>query len=395
MYTFVHTGEYMGYQDDYRKLSELCNPDNNTIISDDDIQIINAKFESRFVDNIDTKNIHCSEIRDIIFQDREIETNRNFTYPVFLNKRQADYSEVIVLFHGLNERSWKKYLPWGKALSVKTGHPVILFPISFHMNRSPLQWSNPRKMMPLANTRKEQNQDLREGSVVNAAISNRLNEHPERFLISGFETYFDVLDLVDVISSGMHPVLRQSKTVHFFGYSIGALLVQILMMTHGEDLFSDSKAFLFCGGTTLDKMHGASRFILDSAAFESLNRCYVSEGFCLKLDDLLYKPPYKKAVQMAFSSMMNSEVNDTFRNSALKTLHNRLHVCALEKDDVIPAKAVAETFSTAINNTDNVVESLDFPFKYSHVTPFPYTGNQPEVNQAFDMIFNKAAEFLK
>lgn len=385
----------MGYQDDYSKLSQLYYPDNNTIISDDDIEIVNAKFRSKFADNIDARKLHCSDIRDIIFQDRDIETNRNFTYPIILNKRQADYSEVILLFHGLNERSWKKYLPWGKALSLKTGYPVVLFPIAYHMNRSPGQWSNPRKMMPLAKNRKEKNFNLREASVVNAAISNRLNEHPQRFLISGLETYYDVLDLVDILSCGLHPVLKQSKRVNFFGYSIGALLVQILMMAHSKDRFADSKAFLFCGGTTLDKMHGTSRFILDSAAFEALNKCYVAEGFCLDLNDLLYKPLHKPEVQMAISSMMNSEVNHTFRNSALKTLHNRLHVCALEKDEVIPAKAVKETFSKAMKDTNNVVEALDFPFNYSHVTPFPYTGNQSEVNRAFDTVFNKAAEFLK
>jgi pimeloyl-ACP methyl ester carboxylesterase len=385
----------MGYQNDYLNLSQVYHPDNSLIISDDDIKIINVKFESLFADNIDAKSIHCSEIRDIFLKDMAIETNRNFTYPVILNKEQADYSEVTVLFHGLNERSWKKYLPWGKALCVKKGCPVILFPISYHMNRSPIQWSNPRKMMPMAKTRKEQNQDLSEGSVVNAAISNRLNEHPERFLISGLETYFDVLHLTDMLSKGMHPVLNQINTVHFFGYSIGALLVQILMMTHGEDRFSNSKAFLFCGGTTLDKMHGASRFILDSAAFEALKKCYVSNSFELQTEDFPYKTLYKPEVLMVFSSMMNSEANHKFRNSALKKLQGKVQVCALEKDDVIPAKAVKETFKNALEDLSNAVESIDFPFKYSHVTPFPYSGNQLEVDNAFDMVFNKAAGFLK
>jgi pimeloyl-ACP methyl ester carboxylesterase len=385
----------MGYQDDYFNLSQVYHPNNNSIISDDDIQIINAKFKSTCVNNIDATNIHCSEIRDILLQDMAIEANRNFTYPIILNKEQVDYSEVIILFHGLNERSWKKYLPWGKALCVKKNCPVILFPISFHMNRSPLQWSNPRKMMPLAKTRKAQNQDLREGSVVNAAISNRLNEHPERFLISGLETYYDVLHLADLLSKGMHPILNQINTVHFFGYSIGALLAQILMMTHGEDRFFNSKAFLFCGGTTLDKMQGASRFILDSAAFEALKKCYVSNSFALKTEDFPYKTPYKSEVQMVFSSMMNSVANNKFRNSTLKKLQGKVLVCALEKDDVIPAKAVKETFNAAIEDLNNVVESIDFPFNYSHVTPFPYSGNQLEVDKAFELVFDKAAGFLK
>lgn len=385
----------MGYQEDYRRLSKLYHPGNNAVFSDDEIEIINVAFRSRFLEDIQKWNIQHPEIQDIISQDSIIDENRNFTYPVIRNKHQGQSSEVIILFHGLNERSWIKYLPWGKALAVKTGHPVILFPISFHMNRSPEAWSKPRRMLPLVKKRKEQHPDLREASVANAAISNRLHELPQRFLISGLETYFDVLDLVDMLHHGKYPVLKQHSKVHFFGYSIGALLTQILMMTNKKEKFSDSKAFLFCGGTTLDKMQGASRYILDSAAFEALKSCYVSDGFCLKIGDLTKEKPGQIKVETAFSSMMNSEVNDTFRNESLRALKNKFRICALEKDDVIPAKAVRETYGAALNKIDDVVESMDFPFAYSHVTPFPCANNQNEVNQAFDTVFNKAAVFLK
>lgn len=385
----------MGYQEDYKTLSQYYHPGKDAFFSDDEIEIINVAFHSRFTDDLENMDIQHPEIQNIIRQDSVIHENRNFTYPVIRNRNQALSSEVIILFHGLNERSWIKYLPWGKALAVKTGHPVILFPISFHMNRSPESWSKPRRMLPLVKKRKEKIQGLREASVANAAISNRLHEHPQRFLISGLETYFDVLDLVDMLHHGKHPVLKQHRKVHFFGYSIGALLTQVIMMTNKKERFSDSKAFLFCGGTTLDKMQGASRFILDSAAFEALKNCYVSDGFCLNLGGLTKEKPGQMKVETAFSSMMNSAVNHTFRNASINALKKRFRVCALEKDDVIPAKAVGETFSTALSEIKNIVELIDFPFAYSHVTPFPCANNQYEVNQAFDSVFNKAADFLK
>lgn len=385
----------MGYQEDYKTFSQSYHPGKDAFFSDDEIEIINVTFHSRFTSELDKLDIECPEIQHIIREDSAFSENRNFTYPVIRNKHQVQSSEVIILFHGLNERSWIKYLPWGKALAIKTGHPVILFPISFHMNRSPESWSKPRRMLPLVKKRKEKIQGLREASVANAAISNRLHEYPQRFLISGLETYFDVLNLVDMLHQGKHPLLKQHKKVHFFGYSIGALLTQVLMMTNKKERFSGSKAFLFCGGTTLDKMQGDSRYILDSAAFEALKNCYVSEGFCLKIGDLTGEKPGKIKAETAFSSMMNSEVNDNFRNSSLKALKNRFRICALEKDDVIPAKAVRETFSAALDKVEDVVASLDFPFAYSHVTPFPCANNRDEVNRAFDVVFNKAADFLK
>ena len=384
----------MGYQEDYKTFSSY-HPGKDASFSDDEIEIINVSFHSRFTSELDKLDIEHPVIQNIIREDSVFRENRYFTYPVIRNKHQAQSSEVIILFHGLNERSWIKYLPWGKVLSVKTGHPVILFPISFHMNRSPEEWSNPRRMLPLVKKRKQQYPDLREASVANAAISNRLHEHPQRFLISGIETYFDVMDLVKTLHHGNHPVLKQRKSIHFFGYSIGALLTQILMMANEKGRFSDSKAFLFCGGTTLDKMQGASRFIIDNAAFEALKKCYVSEGFCLKPEDILTHKYDNTKVEEAFSSMMNSTVHSSFRNSSLKALQNRVQLCALEKDDVIPAKAVIETFSAALDKVGDVVESMDFPFAYSHVTPFPCADDHVKVNKAFDTVFNRAADFFK
>ncbi|MFW5974754.1 MAG: DUF6051 family protein [Bacteroidota bacterium] len=382
----------MSYQEDYKKLAKLYHPDKD-IISDDEIEIVNTSFHSRFLDKVKIDNISES-LRDVIIHDKVIDENLNFIYPVILNKQQAPDSEVIILFHGLNERFWQKYLPWGKSLCIKTGYPVILFPLSFHMNRSPKEWSNPRRMMPRVKKRKQKYSTIRESSVANVAISDRLDEYPQRFMLSGLETYVDVMDLVDTLYQGKHPVLKGINTVHFFGYSIGALLAQVLLMADDQKRFSQSKAFLFCGGTTLDKMQGTSRFIIDSAAFEAIKQCYVAEGFCLSPEDFPIETT-DNAVITAFSYMMNSAAFPDFRKSAIKAFQNRLQACALIKDDVIPAEAIKETFTEALQDVNGVVTSLDFPYPYSHVTPFPCDKYHTEVNNAFEKVFIRAAEFLR
>lgn len=385
----------MDYQKDYRKFSESYHSGRDAVFSDDEVEIVNTTFRSRFFDVFTVDNASQAVLKDVVIKDSAVEENRFFTYPVIRRKDHPQKSEAIILLHGLNERSWKKYLPWGKALCIKTGHPVILFPTSFHMNRSPEKWINPRCMMPWVAKRRQQHPGLRESSVANAAISSRLEEYPQRFLLSGLETYFDLVDLTDMLYQGRHPLLKNISAVHFFGYSIGALLTQIMLMTDVEKRFSRSKAFLFCGGTTLDRMEGASRFILDSAAFEAIRKCYISDGFSLKPGGLIREKLKSADVEAAFSAMMSSAAGAAFRSSALLSLQNRLRVYALEKDDVIPAEAVRETFSGIFGEENGVVTSLDFPFKYTHVTPFPCNDETSVVNQAFEKVFSDASDFLK
>ena len=87
--------------------------------------------------------------------DNGIEENKNFNYIIFAPKRQEKHKEALLLLHGLNERSWEKYLTWAEYLAENTGKAVILFPIAFHMNRTPASWHQPRAILPWAVKRKE------------------------------------------------------------------------------------------------------------------------------------------------------------------------------------------------------------------------------------------------
>ena len=102
-----------------------------------------------FEDIYDSYNIEI----EFILEDNQIKENKSFSYPVFTPKSKSKFNKAIVLLHGLNEKSWFKYLPWAYYLAEKTNRPVILFPISFHMNRCPESWGNPRAMMPLLSQR--------------------------------------------------------------------------------------------------------------------------------------------------------------------------------------------------------------------------------------------------
>ena len=117
----------MEYTRTFNELKSIFTIDKKEIfIPGSDIKIHNIQF--------------CSDVPLNEFSnnyDTLIAENRLFSYPVFVpGNRKSD--KVILLLHGLNERSWVKYLVWAYWLAKYTGSYVILFPISFHINRSPV-----------------------------------------------------------------------------------------------------------------------------------------------------------------------------------------------------------------------------------------------------------------
>lgn len=81
--------------------------------------------------------------RHLQLADRTIEENLRFEYLVVTDREERRFNGATLLFHGLNEKSWSKYLPWAQRLCRLTSRPVILFPIAFHMDRAPADWSAP------------------------------------------------------------------------------------------------------------------------------------------------------------------------------------------------------------------------------------------------------------
>ena len=88
-----------------------------------------------------------------LFSDKVTE-NKSFIYPIFVPNNTTKSNEAILLMHGLNERNWNKYLTWAEFLCNSTGKMVILFPIAYHINRSPASWSNPHYLNEIYHIRK-------------------------------------------------------------------------------------------------------------------------------------------------------------------------------------------------------------------------------------------------
>ncbi len=330
--------------------------------------------------------------------DRDVPENLRFRYPVFVPKpATARFDRAIVLLHGLNEKSWSKYLPWAHRLAEQTGRPVILFPIAFHMNRAPRVWSNPREMITVSHERKRLFPGVEASSFVNAALSHRVHFAPHRFLTSGLQSYYDVTDLVRSIKSGTHELFTEGARVDVFGYSIGAMLSQLLLLSDPAGLFADSRAFLFCGGSVMDQTQPVSKAIMDSEAHRALHR--FSER--LLADSEPTVPRGVQALQGGVwevetaKSLLLTEPMRAVRERAARTVGHRMTALAMMKDRVFPPAGITASWQTADGTMLMEVDTADPPYEYAHERPFPTDSEAPsEVDRFFtEMISRAAAHF--
>lgn len=328
--------------------------------------------------------------------DVDIVENRRFRYSIFSDKRKQQADGVIFLFHGLNERNWSKYLTWASRLVEQTGKAVVLLPIAFHMNRAPAEWSNPRLMIHVVEERKSKSPKLVNASFANAAISSRLQAIPQRFVWSGLQTFYDIVQFVDQIRSGQHERIVSTATVDFFGYSIGAFLGEILLMTNPEGRFSDTRLFMFCGGATVDRLYPNSRYILDSDATIALYSFFLArlENELRDDDRLAHYMSRDHPEGQFFTAMLNYQNHRELRQQRIGELCDQIAALALKRDDVIPAVEVLNTLRGEFRDIPVRVEVDDFPYEYSHVSPFPVNGPEADVDRYFDRVFDFAASHL-
>lgn len=323
--------------------------------------------------------------------DLQIKENVTFTYPVFAPPQAS--TRAIILFHGLNERSWIKYLTWASYLCEITGSYVILFPISFHMNRSPEQWKDPRAMLKVMSESQHQRSEM--ASFVNVALSQRLSEDPMRFFFSGYRTVLDITDLAAAIKSGKHPLIPAISRIDIFAYSIGAFMSQIMMMGNPDKLFSDSKLFIFCGGSVFSTMHGASKLIMDKQAFDRVYDYYLgSFEPAINRTNPLYDFFSFNPLGISFRSMIDFSRFRQFRENLFRKLQDQILSIALRKDTVIPPSGITATLNEPAGK--KIADVWDFPFEYCHENPFPVTNNKLGnlVDSCFERVFTRAAEFL-
>jgi len=376
--------EPMEYTKTFNELKSIFTIENQKIsIPGSEVKIHNIGFHS------DAPVNEFSNIPDTL-----IPENCSFSYPVF-TPRNIKSDKVILLLHGLNERSWVKYLVWALYLAEHTDSYVILFPISFHINRSPSKWKDPRAMIHFMKDRNSSLGDINMSSFANIALSNRLTEDPMRFFKSGYQTTSDIVKLLSSVRNGDHEIIPRTTKFNIFAYSIGAFLGEIILMGNPGNLFSESKLFIFCGGSVFSNMQGSSKLIMDSLAFDRVYNFYLNDfektltGKSPLVDFLL-----TSQIGMAFRSMIDLGRLKIFRENILKNLKGQIHSLSLLKDSVIPCKGVISTLGNL--NKKKIVDIWDFPYAYTHENPFPVFDSplSKKVDYWFEKVFEEATVFL-
>ena len=324
--------------------------------------------------------------------DDSIQENKHFNYLVFTPRWKSKSNEVILLMHGLNERTWEKYLVWAEYLAEQTGKPVILFPIAFHMNRTPNSWFNPRAILPWVNQRKEKTKEAVNSTFFNVALSSRISENPLRFYASGRESIFNLWQLIREIKSGTHPLFAEGTSVNIFAYSIGAMLSQVFMLANPDHLTDDTKLFMFCGGSIFCDMNGSARDILDAKANEQMQDYYLNEFSQNSSSHRVLPEIYKNDdFEKAFQSMILPELHRDFRENFFLKLKKQIQAVSLKKDLVIPTMGIIRALG---KSSGEILQEVDFPFPYTHQIPFPTKTDPEQLNGSFLNVFNRAASFL-
>ena len=369
------------------KLKSFFSLQNKMEIEDSSVEIIPFVFHQEMgKDAMATlqNNIPVTEFCND--RDNTIQENQNFRYVVFNPKGKVASEKAILLLHGLNERSWDKYLTWAEYLSEKCARPVILFPIAFHINRTPSTWSAPRWIMPWASKRKEEIVGLGNCSYFNAALSSRLSLSPSRFYISGRESVYNIWQLILEIRDGQHPIFSNDCSLDIFAYSIGALLAQVLLISNPGEFFTDAKLFTFCGGSIFEDMNGNAKDIMDQEAFQKIHNYYLNDFVKTSLMD--------DKMEWAFKSMISVNYMKEERESFFTKSKNRIKMLLLNQDCVVPVEGAKKAVGEL--NSKSIVEEMDFPFHYNHQMPFPVSSS-PNADVAtvyFRDVFDKATSFF-
>ncbi len=376
----------MEYTSKYNELKNIFDPAAKEItIPGAEIKIVNVEFLS---DSVPDSFINK--------QDISVPENSSFSYPVFI-PADASSKRVILLLHGLNERSWVKYLVWAYFLAQNTGSYVIMFPISFHINRSPELWKDPRAMFRYLSERRTNYGEIKMSSIANIALSNRLTEDPMRFFNSGYQTAEDIVKLMEQIRAGRHKVVPGGSKVNIFAYSIGAFLAQIILMGNPENLFDETKLFMFCGGSVFSNMHGTSKLIMDGLAYDKVFNFYLDDFENeIKGKSQFFDFLSSSRIGMAFRSMIDFSRFRKFRETRLTALKEQIRSIGLAKDKVIPADGIVKTLNYNIAGSDERNLITDFPFPYTHENPFPVFNNSlsTQVDSSFERLFSAASLFL-
>jgi uncharacterized protein DUF6051 len=270
---------------------------------------------------------------------KEVE-NVQFPYILFLPEGTKQFDEILIILNGLNESEYRKFFPWAVSFAM-SGIPTIIFPIAFLINRRPKRWFIPKDLDKKLEIRRNMDENSA-CTLYNVVLSQRLERNPERFFLSGLETYRDLSDLGNLINSGEYHVAQGDKTfikdtkIHFLGYSLGGYLALIFLMgKKDEPIFSQTKLIVFCSGAAINNdepdlnANPISPLILDKNASERLISFYRSGEKFPFMDT--EEASLFKAVFLSERSTLDPELN---------RLKKRIKIMGSEKDKVIPLEGI-------------------------------------------------------
>ncbi|MDR2847615.1 MAG: DUF6051 family protein [Bacteroidales bacterium] len=382
---------------------------------DQTVNLYNFDFTSRLQLLLPTGNQYVCQAHDfscnsyefenrIAVQDRmldmndaHIAENRHFRYQVFHPAGKTKAKQVIFMHHGFNEKYWVKYFPWAQRLCEATGKTVVLFPIAFHMNRAPIAWSDKRQMYAVSEQRRTAFPQIVCSTLSNVAISTRLHIRPQRFFWSGLQSYYDMIQFVEEVKSGQHPLITPDASFDFFAYSIGCLLAEILVMTNHNDYFTHSKLFMFCGGPVFNRLSPVSKFILDSEANVALYSFIVEhlENHLKNDAHLRHYLSEEHPEGINFRSMLNYGKMLPFRENIFKRISKQVMAVVLANDTVVQPYEVINTLQGIHRDIPIPVKIMDFPYDYKHEDPFPtLLPIASQVTEQFNRVFEQATGFF-
>ena len=226
-----------------------------------------------------------------------------------------------------------------------------------------------RSFTMVTNLAQPRNRDtqLCNASFLNLALSSRLSVSPLRFYSSGLESAFNLTQLIMDMKNGAHPLFKENVQVDFFAYSIGALLAQVLLMADPRKCLGTSKLFAFCGGSVFERMNGNARDIIDQEAYQKIRnfyRGYFLAESCVKDPSGSSGYGFEEAFRLLIPSVEQTGKRGSFFDAGTK----RIRMVSLRQDVVIPTARLYEAVGTGAGK--GIVEELDFPYAYTHQTPF-------------------------
>lgn len=286
-----------------------------------------------------------------------IAENLRFRYPFLRDRgegRAAPCRHVVVLLHGLNERSFTKYVPWAYQLWRATGAAVALFPLAFHVNRVARAWG---REVAVHLRRRQQVAGNENVHAFNAVISERLDAHPERFFWGGLQTYRDVVDLVRRVRSGSHPQIDPGARVDLVGYSAGGYLALALLLADEDGLFGESRGVIFESGAALRSTRLSSRLIVDLSAELALMKLYVRHTAKFADARLRHWLAEHKEGRW-FRALCGAESERSRLEARLRELAPRLLGLSNLNDEVVPPGAMLDTLQGLHRDTGVRVEEL-------------------------------------